>query len=317
MTVAPPQQPPPDPAPDDGLVWHYTDGPGLLSILAGNVLWATASGYLNDTSEVELGNHLLLERFSALADSRHPIYSDLRDRLAQSDAAQGPSPGWFFILSASVSPDSLAMWRSYGGRGESYAIGLDPAADLVVLVDDVSVAERVLIRRQPWMPVRYDRAGQDALIDAVYAELPEDLDAVAALNDRGDASTTDYLDALADTLQAAEQALLLIKHSGFSEEQETRRTTVVFGAGSRAEALSGIARFRHTAYGMAPYLRLTGSSDAARGPVTSVPKPLPIRAVAISPSPNGQMAEESLLALLHSHGMPHVPVRRSGIPFRG
>ena len=122
---------------------------------------------------------------------------------------------------------------------------------------------------------------------------------------------------MADTLQAAEQALLLIKHPGFREEQETRRTTVVFGEGGRAQALTGLARFRHTAYGMAPYLRLTGISDAARGPVTPAPGPLPIRAVAISPTPNGEAAEESLLALLDSHGIPHVPVRRSGIPVRG
>jgi hypothetical protein len=68
---------------------------------------------------------------------------------------------------------------------------------------------------------------------------------------------------------------------------------------------------------MAPYLRLTGASDATSGAVTPVPGPLPIRAVAISPTPNGAAAEESLLALLAGHGMPHVAVRRSGIPFRG
>ncbi len=91
----------------------------------------------------------------------------------------------------------------------------------------------------------------------------------------------------------------------------------MLGEGTRAEALTGVARFRHTSYGMAPYLRLTGTSDAAHGPVTPVPGPLPIHAVAISPTPNGQAAEESLPALLTSHGMPHVPVRRSGIPIRG
>ena len=167
------------------------------------------------------------------------------------------------------------------------------------------------------MPVRYSRAEQEALVDAVLAELPEDLDSVAALRDRGDASTADYLDAFADTLEAAEQALLLIKHPGFREEQETRRTTTVLGEGTRAEALTGLARFRHTPYGMAPYLRLTGDSDAAVGEVTQEPAPLPIRAIAVSPTPNGAAAEESLLALLASHGMPHVTVRRSGIPFRG
>jgi hypothetical protein len=316
MTVAP-QQSTPDAAPAEELVWHYTDGRGLLSILAGDVLWATASGYLNDTSEVELGNRLVLERFTALADAKNPVFAALRERIAQSDVKQGPSPAWFFILSASATPDSLAMWRSYGGRGESYAIGLDPSADLVVLVDDVTVSERVVVRQHDWMPVRYDGVEQEALVDAVMAELPKGIDAVDALRERGDPSTADYLDAFADTLEAAEQALLLIKHPGFREEQETRRTTTVLGDGRRTDALTGLARFRHTAYGMAPYLRLTGASDAAVGTVTTEPAPLPIRAVAISPTPNGDAAQESLLALLASHGMHDVPVRRSGIPFRG
>jgi hypothetical protein len=55
MTVAP-DQPPPDAAPEEGWSGDYTDEPGLLSILAGNVLWATASGSLNDISEVGLGS---------------------------------------------------------------------------------------------------------------------------------------------------------------------------------------------------------------------------------------------------------------------
>ena len=41
--------------PADGLVWHYTDAAGLLSITSNHVLWATASGFLNDALEVELG----------------------------------------------------------------------------------------------------------------------------------------------------------------------------------------------------------------------------------------------------------------------
>jgi hypothetical protein len=40
----------------DGLVWHYTDGTGLLSIVGNGVLWATASGFLNDTDEVMFGH---------------------------------------------------------------------------------------------------------------------------------------------------------------------------------------------------------------------------------------------------------------------
>ena len=33
-------------APPDGLVWHYTDAPGLLAILASNTLWATSAQFL-------------------------------------------------------------------------------------------------------------------------------------------------------------------------------------------------------------------------------------------------------------------------------
>ena len=154
------------------------------------------------------------------------------------------------------------------------------------------------------------------MIDAVFAELPEDLDAVAALNERGDASTTDYLEAVADTLQAAEQALLLIKHPGFREEQETRRTTVVFGEGSRAQALTGLAR--RNGYGMAPvrpaqpHLGCCARAGHAGAGTGCRSEPWPSRR-----HPTAKPAEESLLALLDSHGMPHATVRRSGIPFRG
>jgi hypothetical protein len=299
----------------DHLVWHYTDGAGLLSILQGQVLWATASGYLNDTQEVQLGRQLLTERFTALADTHDPVFEALRDRLARAGAEPLPSSSWFFILSASLSPDSLAMWRSYGGRGESYAIGLDPRAGLRVLVDDAGVVENATIRMQEWMPVQYDPAGQQALVDEVYAEFAEELDAVIALRQQSSARTADYLAALAGTLDAAERALLLIKHRGFREEQEVRRTVTVLGDSGRTESLVSWAQFRHTPYGITPYLRLTGAAEGG-GLLATATSPLPIRAVAVSPSRNGQAAAESLQALLASHALSEVDVVRSDIPFR-
>jgi hypothetical protein len=100
-----------------------------------------------------------------------------------------------------------------------------------VLVDDTTVTERVLVRQHERLPVRYDRTEQNGLVDVAYTELPDDIAAVA------------------DTLDAAEQPLPLTKHHGFREEQKTRRTTFVFSDGGRAQALTGLARFRHTPHG--------------------------------------------------------------------
>lgn len=83
------------------------------------------------------------------------------------------------------------------------------------------------------------------------------------------------------------------------------------------EALELEARllsYRATDYGIAPYLRLTGGSEDLA--VVEAPAPLPIRAVAISPSPNGAAAEHSVQRLLHANGYGDVPVVRSTIPYR-
>lgn len=79
-----------------------------------------------------------------------------------------------------------------------------------------------------------------------------------------------------------------------------------------------MVRYRPTAYGMAPHLWLTGAAhDAHAGnPFTDTAAMLPIRCVAISPSPNGSAAEKSLAAMLETHGY-QADVRRSPIPFRG
>ena len=122
---------------------------------------------------------------------------------------------------------------------------------------------------------------------------------------------------MAETLDDIEQALALIKHEGFHDEREVRHTTVLL----RPESLGGwggVVRYRSTTYGMAPHLWLTGTpEDAGDGlPLTATAAPLPIRCVAISPSPNGPAAETSLAAMLATHGYD-VEVRRSPIPFRG
>lgn len=42
--------------PEADLVWHYTSGASLLSILQNDVLWATAAPFLNDAQEIAIGS---------------------------------------------------------------------------------------------------------------------------------------------------------------------------------------------------------------------------------------------------------------------
>lgn len=328
------------PADDPAVVWHYTDAAGLLSILRTHTLWATSSPFLNDAGEVELGLDLITRRLSAhvqdIAEAAHLVEKLERSRQSLGSAGSGA----FFILSASQHWDSLAMWRCYGGAGESYAIGLDAAAPLLVLGDpegypevDGAPDDGFVIRRRPWAPVVYDPREQCRMVDTALSRVPEVMSTFATLKaskqsahtaqtgpGHGDLSTLDS-PAVTELIDQLEMTLLLTKHQGFLDERETRLATVLYAnpedPGMTAR-LRTFVRYRPTRYGIAPYLWLTGSApDTRAGAVgTITPHPLPIRGVAISPSANGHAAEQSLLSMLAAQGYSDVPVQRSSIPFR-
>jgi hypothetical protein len=335
---------------DPGIVWHYTDGFGLLSILRHNALWATSAAFLNDKSEVALGGQRTARRISQLAAAgRSPFLTRLAAEFGSGSARGGEaSPSQFFILSASQSWDSLAMWRLYGGAQESYAIGLDAGRPLSILaaperyepgshpLEEMSLAQqrgRIYLKRRPWEPVRYSAPAQQELVDAALADLPEHVEAVwSAVEHRLDARPLRDLESMPagaqkiilDVLDDIEQALLLIKHEGFVEERETRASFILwerYDDEATARLTARLVRYRSTPYGIAPYLELTGCPDD--GPagsddvLTETRRPLPIRALAISPSLNGAAATMSMAQVLRAHGYGGVPVLRSAIPFRG
>ncbi|WP_018155014.1 DUF2971 domain-containing protein [Demetria terragena] len=315
-------------SPPADLVWHYTDAPGLLAILGSHTLWATSSAFLNDRQEVRLGGEVVFRQVRELAGSLDGPWSELLTQRTARAREDGdlPSSSYYFILSASQSGDSLAMWRLYGGTQESYAIGLDPAAPLGILSttgvtasphregSDVTVTDRgELLRRVPWKPVRYQPAAQETLVKEVVDQLPDQLDSLRDLSADGDRPGS-LPEPIGDILNKLTEAMLLIKHEGFTDERETRLSLVVRQLPSAA-AESDVVRYRATAYGIAPYVAVTGVSSEDNV-VVSTAHHLPIRAVAISPSPNGQEAETSVRHLLASRGYPDVTVSRSAIPFR-
>lgn len=316
------------PAQASDLVWHYTDAAGLLSILSSHTLWATSSYFLNDRQEVRLGGDLFADRLRRLAAESDDAWAEaLAERM--SDAREGgdlPIKSTFFILSASQSGDSLAMWRLYGGVKESYAIGLDPHADLAVLAtgEEATTSEaqlgltitdnRELLRRMMWKPVRYRAEEQQALVESVAEQIPPHLATMRDQRPNGRRTLGDLPPEVADLLTEITETMLLIKHEGFVDEREARMSFVLWRTPGTA-IQSDIVRYRATAYGIAPYVAVTGAGASANL-VTCQANRLPIKAVSISPSPSGVEAEISLESLLAARGYADVPVLRSAIPFR-
>ncbi|WP_265446837.1 DUF2971 domain-containing protein [Flexivirga meconopsidis] len=332
---------------DNNLVWHYTDAAGLLSILRTDTLWATSSQFLNDRGEIELGQHLAGERMAQRAQAEPDgVYGQVRQLMRDKGEEAAPrgregvpeAGAIFFVLSASSAPDSLAMWRNYGGAGESYALGLDRDESLRVLgtapgirstPGTATVGSTGRLRRKPWRSVRYARAAQEELIDAVLdnraATLRRIRDALgsqpsgATPEEMREALSKDQELDLQGMFDDLEDALLLIKHPGFVDEDEVRASYVLWMQGDRSTLLHDLAdvvQYRPSRYGLAPYLQLTGPGDDPDTLLTPASCPLPIRAVTVSPSAHGAAAEQSVRDLLAAHGRADVPVTRSGIPFR-
>ena len=186
------------------------------------------------------------------------------------------------------------MWRCYGGAGESYAVGLTPPHRCACCPTraarcspEQGVAPRAAAGVDPGaLPALQ---AQRDLAAAVFEGMEEELVALRNRAEREGAMTRDaVLETMTETLDDIEQALALIKHEGFSDEREVRHTTVLLQPDDLSE-WGGVVRYRPTRYGMAPYVWLTGAApdDGAPPLFTDAVAPLPIRCVAISPSPNG------------------------------
>ena len=113
----------------DAVLWHYTDGNGLLGIIQSGTLYATQVSCLNDSTEIRYAASLfksalmsLLSKYSNnnAAESFVNKYLRLMEEEPERPA-HAPSP--FFVSCFSEQEDDLPQWRSYCGGENGYAIG--------------------------------------------------------------------------------------------------------------------------------------------------------------------------------------------------
>jgi hypothetical protein len=111
------------------IIWHYTSGPGLISIVESGTIFSTQVSCLNDATEIRYAASQLREALSSTLPSMtegEPATGFVKRyiELLEDDGAVPNNVGLpYFVSCFSTLEDDLSQWRSYGGGENGYAIG--------------------------------------------------------------------------------------------------------------------------------------------------------------------------------------------------
>ncbi|WP_059390195.1 hypothetical protein [Arthrobacter sp. Hiyo1] len=305
-----------------GTVWHYTTASGLAGLVGGNVLWASATAFMNDLREMHTGKTVfdrLLETHAGDVDANiQEEFNSMARTALRNDRYRT------FIACASRLPDSLTMWRNYTSE-VGFAVALDGTKPLLMrrqrrITEKMIAAtgyqderSKQLVRELAangsaefeWSPAVYKPEEQ---YRAAWAAL-RGIESTARARAEGREPDKHELEAMAD----AAQVLPTFKNTAFQDEAETR---IVCGAGMHVDLM--YLKHRPGRYGMTPYVEL-GIPENPAQKLGDQPEPmraLPITGVVIGPTPYPEEARIGVLELLRSHGHENVKVIESRIPFR-
>ncbi|CAA7626016.1 conserved hypothetical protein [Candidatus Terasakiella magnetica] len=139
------------------VLWHYTNGTSLISILESGRLFATQLACLNDQTEYRYSVNLYRQAMLALwpsaksTETEH-LFGLIDEHLSPERYAT--SRNEWFVTCFSEMRDDLSQWRAYGGGENGYAIGFDTMA----------LAQGILAHSSWMVPVRYDKAANESLV---------------------------------------------------------------------------------------------------------------------------------------------------------
>jgi hypothetical protein len=260
-----------------GLIYHYTDGEGLLGILnrgrEDRRIWASDLHLLNDSRELdypislihpwleELRGDYLKER--ATVPNRgtdESVYDLIQQRLTG-----GNDLYRVFAACFCESDDLLSQWRSYGSGG--YAIGFSAAAlTQSHLASDGPTETRLALRKVAY---GFESATRD--LRSLKAALEQ-------LSPWGMHGMRSHM----FTLHQLLPEMAGIKHSSWKEEQEWRLIVSAY----RPQHLA--PSFRVTSVGIVPFLKLVIPEAA-------------IHEIVIGPSSHPEARREGVQALVNAH----------------
>lgn len=309
--------------PSDTL-YHYTTADGLLGIIdkpkfdttltadpskaftRALSLRASDVRYLNDSAELRYGANIVARHIDdAMPSITNPRFAALLTGLAANLRTANPltnnaGPGMrLYATCFCTNGDLLSQWRGYGHNGGGYAIGIP----------------RDVLENHTWsvregnMPPLNSQWQQARLHSVLYK--PEDAEslarqAVQALIDHEGLVTSGPIDGDDSewaTIIVAE-VLAMLKHEGFSEEDEVR--LILTGDSSERP------QFRTGATGLIPYrdLIVNRRDDDNHTPRT-------ITSLIVGPGPNQELRVEAAQRLLTVNGHDPNIVTPSKTPYKG
>jgi hypothetical protein len=295
----------------DPVIYHYTNVAGLMGILQGKCLWASAAYYLNDASEVEYGCGLVVEAVGRWLRINEDIKSFAVDVLRGLRTIF--SNRTFLIANTTMiyvacfcrNGNLLSQWRAYGQAG-GYALGFE--------VDNAWSEMDLRVPGPFWSSrlarVIYSQESQSHRIDALLRQMFEPIRDYPP--DDNSLLGVDRQELLADVVHWIAESLLdevaTFKNPAFEEESEWRLIIRPNWNPSKEERPkanepSPDFKFRQSRGSLVPYLELRATNGN-----------IPLRLIRYGPSLVKNRVEGPLEMLLQESGFKGVTVTGSELP---
>lgn len=197
------------------LLYHYTDGQGLLGILESGKIRLTDIFGLNDPSEIRHGIDRACEILGEESKRGHPAAGVFSRQFRELMDEHIDEMARFFVACFSRSGDDLGQWRAYAANGSGFALGFDGA-----------ILERAFISAGPeenaTIHVYYDdKALSRSMSRLVHAVIP--VLALPTGRKVSDDVVREFITTLGTAFSiAAIHAALLFKHEAYRNEDEYR-----------------------------------------------------------------------------------------------
>lgn len=289
---------------DAPILHHYTDAFGVHGIISSNCLWATATQFSNDLSEIEYAVSIALEIIEEMWGHKKkmsPWEQVLAEHLMQLFATPLHTFGQPFIVSFCEDGDLLSQWRAYG-LTSGFSLVFRPLVQNDKVHLTCKDGFRTMVKK-----VVYDPGKQRARLRFILRQFIKLVNgfSFAPASPQGISAHAEL--SLLLILEMTDWACV-VKHRAFSEEREWRIITYPRSATLLAmtpKAYEGVS-VRPTSRLLLPYMTL--------GPLSG--KRLPIIEIKCGPSQFQQQSGRAMNILLHKHGYKDIPVSFSGVPLR-
>jgi Protein of unknown function (DUF2971) len=271
------------------VVWHYTTGTSLISIIESGTIFATQVSCLNDATEIRYSAAILREVLSEMLETLSEderVLTFLRtfiSLLEDDDNLPNHNALPYFVCCFSALQDDLSQWRCYGGGENGYAIG--------IRTSELMEAPFSAVAKVNYNPETHLKLAKD-VAQATIRFYKEGLDTNHPNWDET------FLKVWDDVLSFVAP---VIKNPGFASEKEVRVIRQLQGSD-----IPNIRILQRKTM-MSRHLPMTFPSGA---------KSLPIAKVMVGPSRHKAITKNSVDLLLKSKGYPSDLVCTSCRPYQ-